>query len=429
MNYSNYRFTLDIQSNLSQVSLPVKLNDTGRQLLIGLTDGGNPYTISEGSMAKFTYKKTEPNSEGIYEAGIYDCVLEDNYNTIRFDLISAITNVAGVVDCEIRLYGPNGRLLTSPRFIMVVNERVIYDDDIPLDEQQISAIDAIILSEASRVEEESKRVSAEEARAEAEALRESTFQSAESSRASAFQTAESERESSVQSAVDNANSAAEYAIGSTPYIGENGNWWINEEDTGKPSRGETGKTGAKIVDTQWLGKNTVGDYVYRQTFDDGSTSTFSVPKGEKGEKGDPGEDAVIDYNLIYPVHSLFVDDESTPPTNRGIPGTWEAIPEGHTIIGAGSTYPANSTGGSADAVIVNHTHSKIEALEASSWKTIVSLGQNWGGTTKLPYVIAANVEGNASTGAIRTSTPDGGVDGAGKNMMPYIAKYAWIRIA
>jgi hypothetical protein len=28
--------------------------------------------------------------------------------------------------------------------------------------------------------------------------------------------------------------------GVTPHIGENGNWWIGDEDTGKPSRGEKG---------------------------------------------------------------------------------------------------------------------------------------------------------------------------------------------
>lgn len=131
----------------------------------------------------------------------------------------------------------------------------------------------------------------------------------------------------------------------------------------------------------------------------------------------------------YPIGFPFVSENPTPPNNRGIPGTWEEIPEGHTIIGAGSTYPANSTGGSADAVVVNHTHTKIEALDSSTWKTIVSLGQNWGGTAKQPYVNAPNVEGNASTGAIRAAIPDNAVDGAGKNMMPYIAKYMWVRIA
>ena len=35
------------------------------------------------------------------------------------------------------------------------------------------------------------------------------------------------------------------ADGVTPEIGENGNWWINGEDTGKPSRGEVGQDGAQ----------------------------------------------------------------------------------------------------------------------------------------------------------------------------------------
>lgn len=31
--------------------------------------------------------------------------------------------------------------------------------------------------------------------------------------------------------------------GSTPHIGDNGNWYIGSTDTGKPSRGATGATG------------------------------------------------------------------------------------------------------------------------------------------------------------------------------------------
>lgn len=36
--------------------------------------------------------------------------------------------------------------------------------------------------------------------------------------------------------------------GITPHIGDNGNWFIGETDTGKPSRGQDGKTPAKGVD-------------------------------------------------------------------------------------------------------------------------------------------------------------------------------------
>ena len=31
--------------------------------------------------------------------------------------------------------------------------------------------------------------------------------------------------------------------GSTPYIGEHGNWWVGGKDTGKPSKGEDGEPG------------------------------------------------------------------------------------------------------------------------------------------------------------------------------------------
>lgn len=51
----------------------------------------------------------------------------------------------------------------------------------------------------------------------------------------------------------------------TPTIGENGNWYINGEDTGKPSRGEDGAPGADGED--------------------------GAP-GEKGDPGEPGEDGV-----------------------------------------------------------------------------------------------------------------------------------------
>lgn len=169
MNYSIYRFTLDVQSNVSQVSLPVKLNDTSRQLLISLTDGGEPYHISKGSLAMFSYKKAEPNEDGEYESGVLDCTIEDNFTTIRFDFdhYPQVTSVAGVVDCEIWLYGPNGRRLSTPRFILVVDERVMSGDENPLPEDKLSVLDSILQSEAERADAETKRVEAEIARDEA----------------------------------------------------------------------------------------------------------------------------------------------------------------------------------------------------------------------------------------------------------------------
>lgn len=161
MNYSNYRFTLDTQSNISQVSLPVRLLDTSRRLYISLTDGGSPYIIEDGCRAVFYARKADGNPI------MNDCIIEKN-TQIRYDLSQQTTACAGVVDCEVRLYGMDGKLITSPRFIMVVDERVVYDEDFPLSDAEQTALDNIILSETARVNAEELRVAAEELRVSAE---------------------------------------------------------------------------------------------------------------------------------------------------------------------------------------------------------------------------------------------------------------------
>ena len=54
------------------------------------------------------------------------------------------------------------------------------------------------------------------------------------------------------------------ADGVTPTIGENGNWYLGNTDTGKPSRGDTGATGPQGI------------------------QGIQGPQGEKGDKGDTG---------------------------------------------------------------------------------------------------------------------------------------------
>ena len=79
--------------------------------------------------------------------------------------------------------------------------------------------------------------------------------------------------------------------GNTPFIGENGNWWIGDTDTGekaagekgeKGDTGEKGETGAfgKDGNTPFIGEN--GNWWI------GGTDTGVKAAGEKGEKGDTG---------------------------------------------------------------------------------------------------------------------------------------------
>ena len=48
----------------------------------------------------------------------------------------------------------------------------------------------------------------------------------------------------------------------------------------KGDKGDKGDAGAKIISTEFVGTDADGGYVYRQTFDDGSTTEFTVPKSE-----------------------------------------------------------------------------------------------------------------------------------------------------
>ena len=84
--------------------------------------------------------------------------------------------------------------------------------------------------------------------------------------------------------------------GITPTIGDNGNWYIGNTDTGKPSRGEAGTAGAAGADgvgIQSVVQTTTstedgGMNVVTVTKTDGTSSTFSVKNGSKGSKGDTG---------------------------------------------------------------------------------------------------------------------------------------------
>lgn len=152
MNYSDYRFTLDVQVHQAQVSVPVMLGDTARRLFISLSDGRKPYYIADGCRAVLVAQK--PDGTSIFN----DCIIENN-STIVYQFTPNTTSAEGIVNCEVRLYGEN-RLITSAKFIIVVDAKVIRDEEI-LSESEHTTLDNIIMSEKSRVAAEAARVDAE----------------------------------------------------------------------------------------------------------------------------------------------------------------------------------------------------------------------------------------------------------------------------
>lgn len=150
MNYSDYRFTLDVQIHQAQVSVPVTLNDTARRLYVGFTDGRKPYTIPNGCRAVFAALK--PDGKTI----LNDCIIENN-KTVVYEFSKNTTNAEGIVDCEIRLYDIAGKELTSPQFIIVVDKKVVRDEEISVSESESTTLDNIIRSELERQDAEEKR--------------------------------------------------------------------------------------------------------------------------------------------------------------------------------------------------------------------------------------------------------------------------------
>ena len=100
--------------------------------------------------------------------------------------------------------------------------------------------------------------------------------------------------------------------GKTPYVGDNGNWFVGSDDTGKPSRGEKGEPGSPgargepgspgakgdkgdpgATPNLTIGSVTTLDAGQNATASMGGTAespvlNLGIPRGAKGEPGSPG---------------------------------------------------------------------------------------------------------------------------------------------
>lgn len=107
---------LDVENKQLQQTIAVKQYDTARVLHITLTDAGKPYTIASDCYAVFTALK--PDNEVI----LNNCAIEDN--TVIYAFTAQTTVTAGIMPCEIKLYGADNKLITSPKFFMRIEEAV-----------------------------------------------------------------------------------------------------------------------------------------------------------------------------------------------------------------------------------------------------------------------------------------------------------------
>lgn len=122
-------------------------------------------------------------------------------------------------------------------------------------------------------------------------------------------------------------------------------------------------------------------------------------------------------DLVYPVGAVYISmNQTSPQTLFG--GTWKQI-QGRFLIGAGTAYPAGSTGGEA-------THT-LTASEIPDHKhTFKYTGQSvTTGVNSISLYQAASNQYNAYSGG--QSSNCGGQ--AHNNLPPYMAVYMWTRTA
>lgn len=185
--------------------------------------------------------------------------------------------------------------------------------------------------------------------------------------------------------------------------------------TGKQGeKGDKGDTGAKIVSNTYKGQDASGGYIYTLTFDDGSTYDFIIPKDTS--------------HLLsnHPVGGMYFSNDPTSPAEL-FGGNWLQL-KGVFIVaadndaseGAAPTYNGMYSGGSADAVVVSHSHSVTQGgLSLYNINSDAGAGNGW-------YI--GTTDASLSSGeSQRLKTDTVGESGAGKNLPPFFPRYVWER--
>lgn len=142
-------------------------------------------------------------------------------------------------------------------------------------------------------------------------------------------------------------------------------------------------------------------------------------------------------NLFYPVGSIYTN--ATVATNPGTLlgfGTWTAFGAGRVLVGFDSTNvlfdTAEETGGSADSVVVSHTHTATvtDSGHTHTGNVIGALSGGGGleeGQGAPNYQFGDNIV-SATTG-ISVTNATAGVSPTNANYQPYITVYIWKRTA
>lgn len=143
-------------------------------------------------------------------------------------------------------------------------------------------------------------------------------------------------------------------------------------------------------------------------------------------------------SALYPVGSIYTNAavSTNPATLLGF-GTWSSFGAGRFMVGldAGNAAfdTAQETGGSADAIVVSHTHSATSSVSDPGHNHTIGFQNNTidqnAGSSALVKQGTSNTS-TASTGiSVSTSIGTTGSSATNANLPPYIVVYMWRRTA
>ncbi len=161
---------------------------------------------------------------------------------------------------------------------------------------------------------------------------------------------------------------------------------------------------------------------------------------------DANEVLIYTYDNIYGILGTIPTSSSTVPSGMILlwSGSIGSIPAGYYLcngsngtpdlrnrflVGAGDSYAVNATGGSADAIVVSHTHTATSVVTDPGHTHTVSVNNqgsqngNVSGGGSMPTTAGATLTTASSTTGITVATTNtaSGTSGTGANLPPYYA--------
>lgn len=163
------------------------------------------------------------------------------------------------------------------------------------------------------------------------------------------------------------------------------------------------------------------------------TGTPTAPTAAAGTNTTQLATTAFAMQAAYPVGSVYMNasDSTNPGTLFGF-GTWVALGEGRVLVGYksgdASFGTAGNTGGSADAVVVSHTHT---ATDSGHTHTLNVYHNGSSGGAFAADFTQSTLGGtpSTSTGTANISVSTTGVSGTNANLQPYLVVYMWKRTA